>query len=102
MKDNDVTTLLTVAGDGLWHTGASLCQVLGWHERRLRDAAELSNGKIVSAPGCALGYKLANPANKDEYIREVRSRYVSQIRRMEYRLKAMDAEMGYERGSLNI
>lgn len=101
-REQDALTLQAGLQHVGWCSGKTICHALSWPERRLRDAAEASHGKVISAPGCILGYRLADPAIKDEYIREVRTRYKSQITRMEKRLAEMDEAMGFERGSWKV
>ena len=86
----DISALLFALGNGEWHTGEQLRTACGWGERKLRDVAEASNGQVLSAPGCSLGYKLARYTAVEEYYREIRGRYQSQIKRMEERLMRMD------------
>lgn len=68
---------------------ATLAAFLGWTDRRLRAAAEASNGEILSAPGC-VGYRLAESTPVEDYYATERTRYRSQIRVMARRLIAMD------------
>jgi hypothetical protein len=68
---------------------ATLQTVLDWKDRRLRAAAEASDGAILSAPGVT-GYRLASATPVDEYYRQYRSRYMSQIAEMQRRITAMD------------
>ena len=90
ISQEDITALLFELGNGEWHTGEQLRTAIGWGERKLRDVAEASNGQVLSAPGCALGYKLAVYTPVEEYYAEIRRRYQSQIKRMEERLIKMD------------
>lgn len=62
---------------------------LGWKDRRLRAAAEASDGRVLSAPGLA-GYRLAALTPVADYLANERARYRSQIRVMVRRLLAMD------------
>lgn len=62
---------------------------LGWNDRRLRAAAEASDGAVLSAPGCT-GYRLAERVSVQDYNATERARYLSQIRLMQARLCAMD------------
>lgn len=90
---SDLATLAAVLADGHWRTAAQIkLRLPAWHDRRIRQAAELSDGAVISAPGCEKGYRLAAASSRDEYVEEIRRRYVSQIRRMQERLAAMDAK----------
>ena len=63
--------------------------VLDWKDRRLRAAAEASDGAILSAPGVT-GYRLAATTTVADYYSNYRSRYMSQIAEMQRRITAMD------------
>ena len=78
-----------------WHTGESIRAKQCWSERRLRDAAEASDGRVLSAPGCSLGYRLAEGCDVKEYQKEVRVRYLSQVKRMQERLAKMDGQFQF-------
>ena len=93
-RQQDAKELVEFLGGPMtgWRTGFAIRTILTWSERRLRDAAEASDGRVLSAPGCSLGYRLAEGCDPKEYGREVRGRYVSQIRRMEERLRKMDMQ----------
>jgi hypothetical protein len=62
---------------------------LGWTDRRLRAAAEASEGEVLSAPGCT-GYRLARHTPVQSYYETERAHYRSQINLMTARLLAMD------------
>lgn len=66
-----------------------LCVSLGWNDRRLRAAAEASDGEVLSAPGVE-GYRLARLTPVESYMATERARYRSQIEQMTARLLAMD------------
>ena len=67
----------------------TLCSALGWKDRRLRRAAEASDGRILSAPGVT-GYRLAETTPVESYYQNERARYLSQIEQMRMRILAMD------------
>lgn len=73
----------------LGRPAADLGAALGWNDRRLRAAAEASDGEILSAPGCT-GYRLARSTPVDDYLANERARYRSQITMMTARMLAMD------------
>jgi len=60
-----------------------------WTDRRLRAAAEASDGAILSAPGCT-GYRLAAATTVASYYAVERAHMMSQIDRMRSRVCAMD------------
>ena len=68
---------------------ADIAQFMMWNDRRLRSAAEASDGLILSAPGCT-GYRLAECTPVEDYLRTERARYLSQIQDMQRRLIEMD------------
>lgn len=68
---------------------AQLCTFMGWKDRRLRAAAEASDGRILSAPGCP-GYRLAENTPVAEYYAVERAHYMSQIDQMRARILNMD------------
>jgi hypothetical protein len=68
---------------------AEVCAAFGWTDRRLRAAAEASDGEVLSAPGCT-GYRLARLSTVDEYYNLERAHYTSQIQMMQARVCAMD------------
>jgi len=67
----------------------TICNTLGWPDRRVRAAAEASAGRILSAPGVS-GYRLAIATPVKSYYELERRRYVAQIQQMQQRLTAMD------------
>jgi hypothetical protein len=67
----------------------TICDSLGWPDRRVRAAAEASAGRILSAPGVS-GYRLAIATPVKSYYELERRRYVAQIQQMQQRLTAMD------------
>jgi hypothetical protein len=67
-----------------------VCQFMQWNKRKLRAAAEASDGRILSAPGC-VGYRLAEDTSVSSYYATERARYLSQIKDMQLRLTRMDA-----------
>ena len=74
------------------HVSRSVLQmVIGedWSDRRFRDAANASNGRVLSAPGVQ-GYRLARHTSVDSYYSTERARYKSQIDAMTKRLTEMD------------
>jgi hypothetical protein len=70
-------------------TAADHAEAMSWSDRRIRAAAEASNGRVLSAPGC-IGYRLAERTSVASYHEIERPRYRSQIRIMLRRMLAMD------------
>lgn len=68
---------------------ADIAEALAWTDRRLRAAAEASEGRILSAPGLT-GYRLAASASVASYYATERPRYLAQIQDMQHRLLQMD------------
>lgn len=85
----ELVALLKQRPDLCRRPAAEVAQVLEWSDRRLRAAAEASNGAVLSAPGC-IGYRLASQTAVQDYYLVERARYQSQIREMQARLVAMD------------
>jgi hypothetical protein len=92
-SENDAAELidhLRVCGDGVSKlTAADHATALDWSDRRIRAAAEASNGRVLSAPGIP-GYRLAERTSVASYHETERPRYRSQIRIMLRRMLAMD------------
>lgn len=66
-----------------------IAALMQWSDRKLRAAAEASDGLILSAPGCT-GYRLAECTPVNDYMRTERACYLSQIQDMQRRLLEMD------------
>jgi hypothetical protein len=71
---------------------AQLCEQLGWNDRRLRAAAEASDGEVLSAPGCT-GYRLARHTPVSDYLATEYARYTSQISEMQRRVCLMTSRV---------
>ena len=70
---------LDAAGDQ-WLTAAEIAKQLGIGDRRVRQLAEHSRGRIVSAPGCP-GYRHIHHTTVEQ-IAEIRNRLASQAKAM--------------------
>lgn len=63
-----------------WHTARQLAETLDLNDRRIRQLAELSDGRIVSGPGCP-GYRHIRHCTPDD-IAHAADQLRSQARRM--------------------
>ena len=74
-----LVSYLLEAGDQ-WLTASEIAKALGMGDRRVRQLAEHSKGRIVSAPGCP-GYRHIHNTTTEQ-IFEIRSRLTSQAKAM--------------------
>lgn len=93
-----LVALLRSQPDLCGRPAGDLGTVTGWSDRRLRAAAEASQGEVLSAPGC-VGYRLAERTPVADYYNTERARFLSQIQVMQARLAAMDKAVHRANGS---
>ena len=71
-SEADVDRLIGLLSGKGWMTGRTLTMHLGWTERRLRNAASLSDGLVLSWPG-SQGYRLTQEAPGFERVHGIKA-----------------------------
>jgi hypothetical protein len=77
-KVKQVDRLLELLGDGQWLKAGQIAKVTGWNDRKVRELADFSGGRVISGDQ---GYKMTRFASVEE-IDHAEARLLSQARKM--------------------